>query len=264
MSAVSRSRISPTMMMSGSCRSSVRTPVAKSTPMPGCTCIWLNERLDHLDRVLDRADVHLGRGESLQRRIERRRLAGAGRAGHQDDAVAARLIIFSQRARSSGVKPRSVKSRTSTSGVKIRMTIFSPKAVGIVEMRSSIFLAVRRDRLDAAVLRPALLDDLHAREQLDPRRHRNEHRRRDRVHLVQHAVDAKAHDADVAPRLDVDVGGALLERVLPQPVDDVDDVLVVGVEVSVLAQLDQLLEVARERERRPSTSPAPSSSTARG
>ena len=42
MSAVSWSRTSPTMMMSGSCRISVRTPVAKSTPITGCTCIWLN------------------------------------------------------------------------------------------------------------------------------------------------------------------------------------------------------------------------------
>ena len=41
-SAVSRSRISPTMMMSGSCRSSVRTPFAKSTPIDGCTCIWFS------------------------------------------------------------------------------------------------------------------------------------------------------------------------------------------------------------------------------
>jgi hypothetical protein len=30
------------MMMSGSWRISVRTPVAKSTPSEGCTCIWLN------------------------------------------------------------------------------------------------------------------------------------------------------------------------------------------------------------------------------
>ena len=47
---------------------------------------------------------------------------------------------------------------------------------------------------------------------------------------MQHAVDAKAHNADVAPRLHVDVAGALIECVLPQPVDDVDDVLVVGVD----------------------------------
>jgi hypothetical protein len=60
---------------------------------------------------------------------------------------------------------------------------------------------------------------------------------------MQHAVDAEAHDAEIAPRLDVDVAGALLEGVLPQPVDDVDDVLVVGVELAVaLAQFDQLLE----------------------
>ncbi len=65
---------------------------------------------------------------------------------------------------------------------------------------------------------------------------------------MQHAVDAEAHHAEVAPRLDVDVGSALLERVLPEPVDDMDDVLVVGVEVAAIAQLDQLLEVARQRD----------------
>jgi hypothetical protein len=77
---------------------------------------------------------------------------------------------------------------------------------------------------------------------------------------VQHAVDAKAHEAHVAPRLDVDVGGALLERVLPQPVDDVDDVRVVGVEVAVAAELDQLLEVA-QREVALGRLPARASST---
>ena len=62
---------------------------------------------------------------------------------------------------------------------------------------------------------------------------------------MQHPVDAEAHLARVAPRLHVDVARALVERVLPQPVDDVDDVLVVRVELLVrLADLDQLLEVA--------------------
>ncbi len=130
----------------------------------------------------------------------------------------------------------------------MRMTIFSPNAVGIVEMRSSISSPSGVTRLDAAILRAPLLDDLHAREQLDARRHGIQHRRRNRVDLVQHAVDAEAHETDVAPRLDVDVRRALLERVLPQPVDDVDDVLVVRVEMAVPAELDQLLEVARQRE----------------
>jgi hypothetical protein len=45
----------------------------------------------------------------------------------------------------------------------------------------------------------------------------------------------------------VDVGGALFEGVLPQPVDDVDDVLVVGIDLLVaLAQFDQLFEVVAQ------------------
>ena len=60
----------------------------------------------------------------------------------------------------------------------------------------------------------------------------------------------------LAPRLEVDVAGALLEGVLPQPVDDVHDVLVVGVELLVaLAELDQLLEVGDRRVARRSSAP---------
>ena len=72
---------------------------------------------------------------------------------------------------------------------------------------------------------------------------------RDLVDLVQHAVDAEAHDALLAARLDVDVARALLEGVLPQPVDHAHDVRVVGVELLVaLAELDQLLEVRQAAE----------------
>ena len=115
----------------------------------------------------------------------------------------------------------------------MRITSFSPNAVGIVEMRSSISSPSGATRLDAAVLRPALLDDLHPREQLDAATSSPLSTGVGiAIDLVQHAVDAEAHVADVAPRLEVDVARALLERVLPQPVDDVDDVLVVGVELA--------------------------------
>ncbi len=46
-------------------------------------------------------------------------------------------VISSQRFLSSSEKPSSLKSRTSTSGSKIRITSFSPKAVGSVDRRSS-------------------------------------------------------------------------------------------------------------------------------
>ena len=52
----------------------------------------------------------------------------------------------------------------------------------------------------------------------------------------------------VAARLEVDVAGALVEGVLPQPVDHLHHALVVGVELLVAAaQLDELLE-ARDAE----------------
>ena len=41
MSAVSRSRISPTMMTSGSWRTMCRSPAAKVSPICGFTWIWL-------------------------------------------------------------------------------------------------------------------------------------------------------------------------------------------------------------------------------
>jgi hypothetical protein len=60
-SAVSRSRISPTMMMSGSWRISVRMPAGEIEPDAVLHLHLVERRLDHLDRVLDGADVHLRR-----------------------------------------------------------------------------------------------------------------------------------------------------------------------------------------------------------
>ena len=60
---------------------------------------------------------------------------------------------------------------------------------------------------------------------------------------MQHPVDTKADDTQITPRFNVDIRGALLESVLQQPVDDVDDVRVVGVELTIGApEIDQLLE----------------------
>ena len=68
---------------------------------------------------------------------------------------------------------------------------------------------------------------------------------RDLVDLMQHAVDAKADDTGIPSRLNVDVAGTLLKGVLPQPVDDADDVAVIGVGVCATrlrANLNQLFE----------------------
>src|SRR3954462_12761096 len=101
-----------------------------------------------------------------------------------------RPVMSSQRVLSSSEKPSSLKSRTSTSGSKMRITSFSPKAVGSVDRRSSTS-SPSSVRVLTAVLRAALLHHVHAREDLDAAGHRDQHRRGDLVHLVQHPVDAE-------------------------------------------------------------------------
>ena len=91
---VSRSRISPTRMTSGSSRSALRSALENDS-VCGPTSRWLIRhflRLVHeLDRVLDREDVAvLVLVDVVDHRRERGRLARAGRAGDQHQA--ARLV----------------------------------------------------------------------------------------------------------------------------------------------------------------------------
>ncbi len=85
-SAVSKSRISPTMMMSGSCRRNARRAVAKFSPISSCICTWLMPcRLYSTgsSAVLMFAPALF---RSDERRVERGRLARAGRARDQHHA----------------------------------------------------------------------------------------------------------------------------------------------------------------------------------
>ncbi len=205
--------------------------------------------LDHLDRVLDRADVHLRRGELLERRVERRRLARARGSRDQDDAVGlaghlrpAALVVVRE-AQLGEVAHQHFR-------VEDAHHQFFAEGGGQRRQAQLHLLAVGHARLDAPVLGAALLHHVHAAEDLDAAGHGVQHRHGDLVDLVQHPVDAEAHDAQLPPRLDMDVAGPLLEGVLPEPVDDADDVLVVGVELAVgPAQLHELLEIRQARRR---------------
>ena len=91
---VSRSRISPTRITSGSWRSAARSASAKLDGV-GADLALVDDAplvaVHELDRVLDREDVVGARSVHLvDQRRERRRLAGAGRAGDEDEA--ARLL----------------------------------------------------------------------------------------------------------------------------------------------------------------------------
>ena len=51
-------RISRAMMMSG-LRAQRAQAFGEVRSISGCTCVWLNAGLDHLDRILYRADIDL-------------------------------------------------------------------------------------------------------------------------------------------------------------------------------------------------------------
>ena len=111
----------------------------------------------------------------------------------------------------------------------------SPRWVGRVVMRRSI----RRSStltLDSTVLGKALLGDVQVAHDLDPRDDPGDHPLRDARRLVQHAVDPEAHAHVALVGLEVDVGGALGDRLAEDAVDELDDGGVLG----RLAQLDQL------------------------
>ena len=135
-SAVCRSRISPTMMMSGSCRISARTPSAKLRSIAACTCIWLND-----GSIISIGSSIVQTFTSLVASVfsvEYSVVVLPEPVGPVTRMIPCGLpVISAQRALSSSEKPRSVKSLTRTSGSKIRITSFSPNAVGSVERRSS-------------------------------------------------------------------------------------------------------------------------------
>ena len=90
-SIVSRSRSSPIRTMSGSSRSAARS--AAGEPVRVAVHLALVDQaalvlVDVLDRILDREDVFAALGVDLvDHRGERRRLAAAGRAGHEHQAA---------------------------------------------------------------------------------------------------------------------------------------------------------------------------------
>jgi hypothetical protein len=61
---------------------------------------------------------------------------------------------------------------------------------------------------------------------------------------MQYAVDAKTNRTEITFWFKMNIGGTLLERVLPQPIDNIDDVLIVGIYLAISqAKFDQLFEI---------------------
>nr|WP_242426469.1 hypothetical protein [Metallibacterium scheffleri] len=99
-----------------------------------------------------------------------------------------------------------------------RITIDSPCTPGSALTRVSHVLAADA-QAQAPILRQAPLGDIHARDQLQPRRHRVIALARQAQPRIQHAVDAKAHRELVFLRLEMQIRGALFHRLRQHVVD---------------------------------------------
>ena len=60
---------------------------------------------------------------------------------------------------------------------------------------------------------------------------------------MQHTVDTETDDRHIALGFQMDIRGALFKCKLPQPVYDIDDVLVIGIDLFLIAEFDQLLQI---------------------
>ena len=176
-----------------------------------------------LDRILDRDDVDLGPVDLRQRRVERRRLTGAGRPGDEDRAGRPADQLLHLHAHVVGEAELGQRRRLLR---LVEQTHHDRLALDRRQRRDAdVHHPAGRGRVerDAAVLRLAALGDVELREHLQARRHAGHHPLRDALHLVQHAVDAEPHDERVLLRLEVDVAGPVLGGLEDDRVDEPDE-----------------------------------------
>ena len=232
--AVSESRISPTMITSGSARIIERRPVANVRPGLRVD-LDLGDALDLvLDRVLDGDDVLVGRVDLLERGVQRGGLARARRAGDQHGAVG----LGEARPRSAPPRPRACRAfQLHHHGLLVEDAQHDRLAVDARQRDDAdVDLATLDGQPDAAVLGQAPLGDVEVGHDLDARDDAADHAPGHGGRAGEHAVDAEAHAHLVALGLEVDVRCALLDRLGDDRVHELDDRRVVG----GLAQVDDL------------------------
>ena len=157
---------------------------------------------------------------ALSIRVERRRLAGAGRA--RDEQRPRRLADDTvEHGRAS---PRRSPSSSSVGGFRDlssrRSTTASPSTVGSTATRMSSARAARWRR--ARCGRPAACAARRCRASRAPSGacHRRREPLREALHLVEDPVDANPHDAARPAGVEVDVAGAVLGRLDEDRVDE--------------------------------------------
>ena len=191
-----------------------------------------------LDRILDGQDVAREVVDALERRVQRRRLAGAGRAGDEQDAVRPMDELVHRGLVAVG---HAEARQREPARLLVEQAQHDALAVPRRDRRDAHVDGAARDpQRDAAVLRQALLGDVELRHDLDARHDERRDGALRLQHLAQHAVDAKPHRHAVLVRLDVNVGRVVLDGLRQERVDEANDRRLV-VAVDQVRRLGQLL-----------------------
>ncbi len=174
-------------------------------------------REDQFHGILDRHDVHFGGRDVPEHRVERRGLAAAGGTGDQEQPFPAAqhlaeapLLVVGQ--------PEFLERRDQGRRVEYPQDrLFAED--GREGRNPQLDFLFRFDALDAAVLGTAFLGDVEPAEHLEAADDGLVHDPGKGVHRPQDAVDAKTHDGVVALWFEVDVRGAVLERLVEDAVE---------------------------------------------
>ena len=196
-----------------------------------------------LDRILDRHDVAGVVVEALESGIERGRLSRAGWARDQQDPMGLVEQVVDQLL---GARIHPEGAQVEPPGLLVEDAQHHALAVPRGDGRDAHVDRPAGDpEADAAVLRQALLRNVEPRHHLDARHDERRYRALRLQHLAQHAVHAEADHQAVLERLDVNVGGILLDRLGEHRVDQANDRRVV-LAVEQVRLLGQLLSEVRE------------------
>jgi hypothetical protein len=157
----------------------------------------------------------------VQRAVQRRRLARAGRAGHEEDAVGPLddllelLVVVLLEAEVLDADADAVRPQDTQHA---RLAVVRGQRAD-----AEVDVVLVDAELDAAVLREALLGDVDAGHDLDAADQRGLHLDRDAVALDALAVDAVADADAVLHRLDVDVARPVAHGLGDHRLHELDD-----------------------------------------
>ena len=193
-----------------------------------------------LDGILDGHDVAAVVVDALERRVQRGRLAGAGRAGDQDDPV--RLVDQFVHGVLRGVF-HAEGGQVQAARLLVEQAQDDAFAVpGGHRRHAHIDRAAGDAQRDSAVLRQALLGDVELGHDLDAR---NDQRRKHAArlqHLAHNAVDTETDAEAVLVGFDVHVRGAVFHGFGQYGVDEADD----GRVIVAFEQVGGLLQLLRD------------------